>query len=62
MVMMWSAPETDSMFATNLAEMGARLCRKQEDQTSYCNTFQQITKHSTSMHTNVLPLTFTERQ
>lgn len=29
MVMMWSAPETDSMFATNLAEMGARLCRGQ---------------------------------
>ena len=27
MVMMWSAPATDSMLATNLAEMGARLCK-----------------------------------
>lgn len=26
MVMMWSAPDTDNMLATNLAEMGARLC------------------------------------
>lgn len=25
-VMMWSVPATDSIFATNLAEMGARLC------------------------------------
>ena len=25
MVMMWSAPATDSMLATSLAEMGARL-------------------------------------
>lgn len=24
--MMWSAPDTDNMLATNLAEIGARLC------------------------------------
>lgn len=25
-VMIWSAPDTDNMLATNLAEIGARLC------------------------------------
>lgn len=28
MVMMWSAPATDSMLATSLADIGARLCQK----------------------------------
>ena len=27
--MIWSAPATDSMFATNLADIGALLCRRQ---------------------------------
>lgn len=31
MVMMWSAPATDSMFATSLADMGARLWVKQQN-------------------------------
>lgn len=31
MVMMWSAPATDNMFATSLADMGARLWDKHED-------------------------------
>jgi len=28
MVIIWSAPDTDNMLATNLAEIGARLCNK----------------------------------
>lgn len=31
MVMMWSAPATDSMLATSLAEMGARLCSRDQE-------------------------------
>ena len=27
MVIMWSAPDTDNMFATSFAEIGARLYR-----------------------------------
>ena len=36
MVMMWSAPDTDNMLATNFAEMGARLCNDM-DNFSYTN-------------------------
>jgi len=35
--MMWSAPATDSMLATSLAEIGARLCQTK---------FSLVTKHT----------------
>lgn len=44
MVMMWSAPDTDSMLATSLAEMGARLCKE----TNLLSHMQLVYKHNSA--------------
>lgn len=45
MVMMWSAPDTDNMFATSLAEIGARLWKKKEREKE--NKDKRSTLHAT---------------
>lgn len=35
MVMIWSAPATDNILATSLAEIGARLCEIKQDNVTY---------------------------